>query len=499
MKRNIFYQNKPAKIKRTAFDLSHEKKLSAKMGQLIPIMCQEVVPGDTFKVRTESLIRLAPMVFPVMHRIDAYVHYFYVPNRIIWPDWEKFITGEETLSLPTVPAGTVVSGLPLESRGDYLGYPTQIISVEELNALPLRAYELIWNEYYRDQNLQTDIKDDILDGTRDTFSVLSAKPYNRAYEKDYFTSALPWAQKGNPVTMAATVNYKDRAEVFDLSHPPQDSNPLLIKNPGAAYYAEIEDGDGAQLGIDNIEDVTIDVNELRRATRLQRWLERNARSGTRYVEHLLAHWGVIPDDARLQRPEYIGGGKSPVMISEVVNTTGEDQGLPMGTMAGHGINVGMSNMASAYCKEHGWIIGILSVMPRTAYQQGVPKHLLRSTNLDFYYPEFAQLGEQEVKNGEIYWSSVPSTNAGTFGYQSRYAEYKYGINMVHGVFKDTLQDFHLGRKFTQLPNLNPTFIMAVETDFDHIFNVENQEQLYCNLYNKVTAIRPMPFYNDPKL
>lgn len=502
MKRNIFYQNKPAKVKRTAFDLSHEKKFSARMGQLLPIFSQEVVPGDTFKINTESLIRFAPMVFPVMHRIDAYIHYFYVPNRIIWDRWEKFITGDEERTLPTIPICTLQEALPLESIGDYLGYPTEIICADaELNALPFRAYELIWNEYYRDQNLQEDISSDIVGGGRDTFTNLASKPYFRAYEKDYFTSALPWAQKGDPVTMSADVNYRDEANVFNLSTEPHSNSPVTIDQPGSAsgYHKLLYDDQGTLLGLENIEDITIDVSELRRATRLQRWLERNARSGTRYVEHLLSHWGVIPDDARLQRPEYIGGGKSPVMISEVLNTTGIDGELVMGTMAGHGINVGRTNEASCYCKEHGWIIGIMSVLPKTAYQQGVHKSLLRQTNLDFYYPEFAQLGEQPITTAELYFTSVPATNEQEWGYQSRYAEYKYGMNTVHGVFKDTLQDFHLGRKFSSKPELNPTFIQAIDTDFDHIFAADNLEQMYCNLYHKVTAIRPMPYYNDPKL
>lgn len=504
MKSKMFNLNKANHVKRSAFDLSHEKKLSGKMGQLMPVYITEVVPGDTFHIDTESMIRFAPMVAPVMHRINSYIHYFFVPNRIIWDQWERFVTKGD-ISLPTIEfVGDVYPG----SIADLLGLPTrhntQPSEYTLINDLPFRAFYQIYKDYYIDQNLSTaesfggsntkiiDMSYDDIAGADGIFNGINK--FYRCWEKDYFTSALPWAQKGDPIHMHAVVSNETPTKV---SGGLADSG-LKISADGTKVVTD----SGTDVTLDTVGNATITVEELRAATRLQRFLERNARAGTRYVEHLLAHWGVKSSDARLQRAEYIGGGKSPVVISEVLNHTGTAE-LPQGNMAGHGINIGRTNHASYNAEEHGFIIGIMSIIPEPTYQQGLPRLWSRKLNLDFYYPEFAQLGEQEVLNQELFFDHTnPTQNEGTFGYQSRYAEYKYAPSTVHGHFKDTLDFWHAGRKFENCPALNQEFIECNTNDInERIFAVTSEltENLYIQLYHKVTAIRPMPFFNEPSL
>lgn len=496
MKRNgIFQTVKPAKVGKSAFNLSHEKKMSFDMGQLIPCFIQEVVPGDKFSIKTQSMIRFAPLAAPVMHRINAYIHYFYVPNRILWEDWENFITKESLLTppfgnLPTLEIGTI---------GDYLGLP--IIegreSTEKINIMSLMAYIKIWNEYYRDENLQSEIDLSYSNGTgwNHIAVYLNQKPFRRSWEKDYFTSALPNAQQGSmPVSMLGDVILRQDGTKAYTSGTSQVNASGSISAMDGKLMDELNFD---PLIIDNVENVTIDVNELRRATRLQRWLERNLRAGHRYTEHLLAHWGILSDDARMQRPEYIGGGKSPVVVSEVLNMA-QSQSNDVGEMYGHAINVGIANEASKFCKEHGYIMGIMSVMPDPAYMQGLPKHFSRLDTLDYYFPEFAQLGEQEVLMKELYFTDNNVDNSEVFGYQSRYAEYKYAPNTVHGEFRNTLEYWHLARKFANKPQLNSTFLQC--NPDTRIFAVEETPQkLWAQIYHDVVAVRPMPYYNDPTL
>lgn len=481
---------------RAKFNLSHERKLTLKMGPLYPILVQEVVPGDQMQVTSETMLRLAPMLSPVMARIDAYVHYFFVPNRLIWSKWEKFITGEEEVLIPeaTVSGAMVKPG----TIYDYMGLPTHgsdFLSMK-FNVLPFRAYYLIYNEYYRDQNLSPKLPIEPDPGAH-------ALAY-RAWEKDYFTSALPWAQKGEAASLPIdhVVNYgRDGSIVVNTETGTPATNITALQTEGTGHLTRSPGP--ANLTLKNIDDIeaNININELREATAIQRWLEKNARAGSRYVETLLAHFGVISDDARLQRPEYLGGGKTPVSISEVVNSTGftelEPNALPQGALAGHGISVGRSNKATLYAKEHGYMIGILSVIPRTEYFQGMPKMYSRKTKLDFYWPEFAQLGEQEVQNQEIYHSGVSSADQQTFGYQARYAEYKHASSTVHGDFRKNLKFWHLAREFSACPTLQ-NIIRANPSD--RIFAVtDGTDYIWAQVYNRIYARRPMPKYNVPTI
>lgn len=480
----------------SGFDLSHEKKLSLDMGGLYPILLEEVVPGDNFKIQSEVMIRLAPLIAPVMHRVNVFVHYFFVPNRILWNQWEDFITGGRlgttTPTMPTIAAAP--DDRPPGSLYDYLGIPQGGVALDplEINALPIWAYYKIFNDYYRDQNFQ----DEFAYPTDGAFVSL----LQRSWEKDYFTSALPFPQRGPevniPISADATINYQ--VPVIDAGIGTNMDLDLL--SDGSIVSNASTAGQITELrNIDSIafDEINATINDLRRSSALQRWLERQARGGGRYIETLLHQFGVQSSDRRLQRAEYIGGGKQPIVISEVLNTSATET-EPQGNMSGHGISTGSTNQAKYKAEEHGYIMGILSVLPRTAYQQGVPKHFLRRDKLDYYWPEFANLGEQEVLNMEIYYEGNDATDTQTFGYQQRYAEYKYAMDTVHGDFRTNLNFWHMGRIFDSAPSLNNSFVQSNPTK--RIFAVDDgSHSLWAQVYNHVKARRPMPFFADPRL
>lgn len=503
---NAIQLRKPSKNK---FDLSHEKKLTLDMGKLVPIMVQEILPGDNFRVNSEIMIRLAPMIAPIMHRINVFTHYFFVPNRIIWDEWEDFITGGRDGNL--VPAhpffqgpGSQQSYFGVGSLWDYMGLPTidpvtpPTVSYN-FNALPFRAYNTIYNEYYRDPNLTNEVPVSKTSGQDNTAHADAFTLRTRAWERDYFTSALPWAQRGPAVYLPTNVQYKNPATVIDSLGQPTLGLTDMGTDAGELVVDQLAGDKGT---IENIENIGITINDLRASNRLQEWLEKNARGGWRYVEQLLSHFGVHADDARLQRPEYLGGGKQNIITSEVLSNfqfSGDPSGLPQGNMSGHGISVGNTNGFKRSFKEHGYVIGIMSILPNTNYSQGIPKHFLRDSKLDYAFPEFAQLGEQPIANEELFVNYLNTNPSAPFGYQSRYAEYKYGISTVHGNFRDSLEYWHMGRKFAALPTLAENFVMSDPTK--RIFAVEDPgvNSLYCNIYNNVSAIRPLPYFGTPTL
>jgi hypothetical protein len=533
---NIFDSIQVRKPKKNKFNLSHEKKLTMNMGNLVPIMCQEILPGDRFKVNTELMIRMNPLTAPIYQRVKAYTHYFFVPNRLVWDEFKDFITGGVTGTAAPAPPRFLTDQvtktyLTESSLADYMGIPTiapgaTVINFQYVSALPFRAYQLIYNEYFRDQTLTPEVTIVKTSGTMasagtDLQQILTMR--KRSWQKDYFTSCLPQAQRGGsvimPITGNAAVTYKPTTDIWPASAPaggpggfttggPISVIPNNTNNPGWIRTDGTSVPASQPLRIENIASVsmtgaTTTINDLRTAARLQEWLEKNARGGARYIEQILHHFGVRSSDARLQRPEFLGGHNVPIVISEVLSNFEDATSDPQGTMAGHGIAVSGRHGFNRTFEEHGYVIGLLSVLPLTNYQQGIPRHFSRATKLDYAWPEFAQLGEQAVLDKELYYNPLiadtdPNGGNGTFGYQSRYAEYKYNPSTSHGAFRSTLAYWGQTRIFPSKPSLNAAFVEADPSD--RIFAVQGStDKLLVNLYHSVDAIRALPYFNDPRL
>lgn len=525
----LFDSVQATRPRRNKFDLSHEYKTTFEMGKLVPILCKEIVPGDSFRVSSEIFIRLAPMLAPVMHRMDCTVHYFFVPNRLIWDEWEDFVTGGPTGLLapvwPTINFTDASFNKGTGSLMDYFALPTKTLpgaydQSMPISALPFRAYQTIYNEYYRDQNLITEIVVDKTSGVQPNSQTgILTTLRARAWEKDYFTSALPWAQRGNPVT----IPFGGFNDVPLIGNPPGTGATSAvvsgIRQPGSTgigFTVNITENNAvvpegslyAQTSA--ITNATASINDLRRSMRLQEWLEKNARGGARYIEQILSHFGVASSDARLQRPEYLGGGKTPIRVQEVVstfqsyNTEGETDSQPQGYMAGHAISVGNTNQFKKTFEEHGLVIAIASVLPQTGYMEGIERMWSRDDKFDYYWPEMANIGEQEVLNKELYFDpenpAPVNPYTATFGYQSRYAEYKFASNRSTGLFRDTLSYWTMDRIFgANQPALNGTFVQSDPTS--RIFPDNNQEAfpVLMQCYHHISAIRPMPYYGTPSL
>lgn len=498
----IFERSTYRKPKMSAFDLSRDQKLSCQFGELVPTLVEEVMPSDHFKVKTEIMARLAPMLAPPMHRIDVYMHYWFVPNRIIWSSWEAFITGgREGTTTPTMPSVAFDTTILRTGKlANYMGIPPQTVSNANIkvSTLAFRAYQKIYTDFYRDPNLVAAI--DVNTASNPTLLTLR----QRAWEKDYLTSALPWLQRGPAVGVPVDFAYKDVSEWYDeFGTNANTGSPTLVPDGSPVKTVMSDPIDPVGLRVENLdENVSINIQELRKTSALQRWLEKMAVGGARYTEQLLSMFGKKSADSRLQRAEYLGGGKQPFVISEVLNMTGTTE-APQGDMAGHGISVGQTNEFEFEVPEHGWIIGILSFLPKPVYQQGIHRKFLRFDKLDYPWPEFANLGEQEVKNMEVYLDTNESfeINDATFGYQQRYAEFKYGQSTVHGEFRTTLDFWTMARIFSSRPVLNEAFVTTNPNadEMTRIFAVPSGDTIWCQLYHQVHARRPLPHFADPQL
>lgn len=488
---------------RSMFNLSYEKKLTCDMGQLIPVMCDEAIPGDVWTVGNQMILRFNPLVAPVLHEINVYVHYFFVPYRLLWDEWEDFITGGVTGNLtPTLPRWQPIAAQ--NDKGtlwDYLGFPVDVIPNGALPMdFPRQAYYFIYNEYYRDETLIPEV-----DWWTDT---AVGDIMLRAWEKDYFTSAQTTRQRGTApaLPLAGTVS-----ATWDI-------NDIVINDTGPGVHAafpanhtiEVDNTGGmGAIGKQSLHDfletnqidlssgTPFDIAEIREAFQVQRFLERNQRAGARYTEFLGAHFGVKPTDERLDRPEYIGGSKCPVIISEVLATFTDASDTFVGSMSGHGIAVNQEFIAKYRVQEFGLIMGIMSVMPKPQYSQGINRQWLRETKYDFYFPEFAHLSEQAIIRAEIFASDDSGENNTIFGYAGAYDEMRTKQNMVCDDFRDTFDYWHLAREFGAAPTLNQSFIECVPRK--DIFAVSADPGLLVSFGNIISCLRPMPIIAEPGL
>jgi len=481
-------------MKRSKHSLSHYKLLSCDMGELVPIGLTEVLPGDTIQQATSALVRCSPLLAPVMHPVHVRIHHWFVPHRLVWEDWEDFITGGpdgmDTSVFPTVamPGGT---GAPLGSLADYLGVPTGVAGLQ-VSALPFRGYAMIFNEWYRDQDLQAEIPVEFTSGSD---NVTNTALQNCAWEKDYFTSARPWEQKGPAITIplgstAAVVSKNSDIYLRSTADANDRIAQMLSPDTYALKATSMTGGTanarwGSQTGLET--DLSgasaVTVNVLREAMALQRYEEARARYGSRYVEYL-RYLSVRSSDARLQRPEYLGGGKTTLQFSEVLQTAeGTD---PVGEMRGHGISAVRSNRYRRFFEEHGYVYSFISIRPKTIYAQGLPRTWNRRTKEDFWQRELQHIGQQEILNKELY--AAHANPDGTFGFQDRYDEYRRTESSIAGEFRDTLLDFwHMARVFGATPALNADFVKCVPTE--RTFAVPSQDVLYIMANHSIQARR----------
>lgn len=497
---NIFNSVKVSRPTSNTFDLSHDVKLSFDMGELIPTACIDCLPGDKFNMSSEQMLRFASLISPVMHKVDVYAHWFFVPYRICWPGFQDFIEKPdvEKPAWPVFNNMTVGEG----SLADYLGLPPSP-NIDQVSAMPFAAYNRIYNEYYRDQNLSAEVNATLVDGENDHLDMVSLQ--KRAWEHDYFTASLPFAQSGEAVDIPlGDVQLKDNWASSPSDPTFRDSNGLSATGDIVQDLAAIKVGTSTPSAYDpagTLQTEPVTVESLRRAMKIQEFLERLARGGRRLYEIIRSNFDVISSDARLQRPEYLGGSKSPMVISEVLQTAPptDTANTPQGNMAGHGISVGSTGSIDYRCEEHGYLMCIMSVRPKTSYMQGIPKHFSKFNFYDLGWPSLAHLGEQEVKSREVYYSATdsPSLNDSTFGYIPRYAEYKYIDGRVAGDFRSSLSFWHLARNFDTRPGLNQTFIEC--NPARRIFAVldEQQDTIYAHVFHRIKANRKLPMYGTP--
>jgi len=470
----------------------------------------EVLPGDTFNMNASYFGRLATPLKPLLDNLYFEDFWFFVPNRLVWDNWEKFMGSQDNPDDSTdfnVPVRSAVAGVNVGTLLDFMGLPTGVEGIT-FNALPLRCYQLIYNEWFRDQNLQNSAVVETDDGPDNTSSALR----KRGKRHDYFTSALPWPQKGDPVT----VPLGESAPI--LGNPGQPDQNLSVRNniTGDPNFLETTVTDNIILGAtapneqgllyaDLSAATGFTINQLRQSFQIQRLLERDARGGTRYVEILKSHFGVTSPDARLQRPEFLGGSSQMINISPVAQTNASASDVfsldtPQGNLAGMGTVSGRSGFTKSFV-EHGYIIGIANIRADLTYQQGLNKLWSRSTRFDFYFPALSHLGEQAILNKEIF-AQGSAQDDNVFGYQEAWGEYRYRPSQVTNVMRSTatasLDVWHLAQDFENLPVLGSAFIED-NPPLDRVIAVQDEPHILLDAYFKLRCARPMPLYGVPGL
>lgn len=507
-----------ADIPRSKFTIESALKTTFNAGDLVPIYVDEVLPGDAFNLKMTAFCRLATPIAPVMDNLHLETFWFFVPNRLVWDNWQKF-QGEQTnpgdsISFVIPQQVSPAGGYAALSLQDYMGLPTvgQVTAGQTVShsALPLRAYNLIYNEWFRDQNLQDSLVVDKDDGPDNVADYVLKK---RGKRHDYITSSLPWPQKGDPIQLplgtTAPIKTDTTSQALSIgildgagnAKEFQTGGPVLLLGgsaPSFTMYADLSEATAAT------------INQLRQSFQIQKLLERDARGGTRYTEILKAHWGVTSPDARLQRPEYLGGSSTLININPIAQTgpTGTTgASTPLGSLAAMGTALKRSDGFNQAFTEHGHIIGLANVRADLSYQQGLRRMWSRSTRYDFYMPVFAMLGEQAVLNKEIYVTGTTAQDDDVFGYQERWAEYRYRPSQLTGLMRSTttgtIDFWHYAQRFTSLPVLNDAFItdsaQSVVERTTAVGASANGQQLLMDAFFDLKAARLLPMYSVPGL
>lgn len=529
-------------ISRSRFPINYSHKLTFNAGDLVPFYCQEVLPGDTFDVSTSRVVRMQSLITPMMDNLYLDMYYFFVPNRIVWSHWKNFM-GENTESawIPeteyevpqlTSPANT---GWEIGTIADAFGVPTGIANLS-VNALPFRAYALICNEWFRDENLTDPLNIPVDDatvagvntGTYVTDVAKGGLPFKAAKYHDYFTSCLPGPQKGPDVLIPGGTGANVPVVALDDNVPSPGTSPMLLKN--SAYTMSLypnEGGQPANMGSPAFDNTppyatqsltpvnlwavgdgsiaTATINQLRLAFQIQKLYEKDARGGTRYIEVLKAHFGVTSPDARLQRPEYLGGNRIPININQVLQQSAtQSDGTPQGNPVGQSLTTDTHHDFKKSFVEHGFVIGVMVARYDHTYQQGLERFWSRKTRFDYYWPVFANIGEQAVLNKEIYAQGTDEDDE-VFGYQEAWADYRYKPSQVTGEMRSSyaqsLDVWHLADDYTSLPALSDSWIREDSANVNRVLAVseQNANQFFADVYVRNLATRPMPMYSIPGL